>query len=78
MRYQAARPTTFQSSKASTFKELPSFVGDYKSRDDIKKVPTQYKLTTKVLDMANLQALLSTLVRVSLPFVDVLKARPKL
>ena len=39
-RYQGAGPTTSQSSKASIFKELPSFVGDYKSRDDIKKVPS--------------------------------------
>ena len=61
-RYQAIGPTTFRSSKAFIFRELPSFVGDYKSRDDIRKVPTQYKLTTKVLDAANLQALLSTLV----------------
>ena len=28
-RYQAMGPTTSQSNKASTFKELPSFVGDY-------------------------------------------------
>ena len=54
LRYQAARPTTSRSSKASIFKEFPSFVGDYESGDDIRKVPTQYKPTTKVLDMANL------------------------
>ena len=78
LRYQAVGPTTSRSSKASIFKELPSFVGDYESRDDIWKVPTQYKPTTKVLDTANLQALFSTLVRVSLPLVDVLKVRPEL
>ena len=39
-RYQATGPTTSRSSKASMFKELPSFVGDYESRDDIRKVPT--------------------------------------
>ena len=53
-RYQVAGPTTSWSSKASIFKELPSFVGDYKSKDDVGKVPTQYKPTIKVLDMANL------------------------
>ena len=39
-RYQAAETTTSRSSKASIFKELPSFVGDYESRDNIRKVPT--------------------------------------
>ena len=39
-RYQVAEPTTFQLSKASIFKELPSFVGEYKTRDDTRKVPT--------------------------------------
>ena len=77
-RYQAARPTTFQSSKASTFKELLSFVGDYEIRDDVRKISTQYKPTTEVLDTANLQALLSTPVRVSLPLADILKVRPEL
>ena len=45
-RYQAKGPTTSRSSKASIFKELPSFVGDYKSRDDVRRVPTQYKPTS--------------------------------
>ena len=40
LRYQEKEPTTSRSSKASIFKELPSFVGDYKSRDGIRKVPT--------------------------------------
>ena len=39
-KYQAAGPTTSKSSKASIFKELPSFVEDYKSRDDVRRVPT--------------------------------------
>ena len=68
-RYQEVGPTTSQSSKASTFKELPSFLGDYKSRDEVRKVPIQDKLATKVLDTSNLQALLSTLVRVLLTLV---------
>ena len=39
-RYQAVGPTTSRSSKASIFKELLSFVGDYESREDIRKIPT--------------------------------------
>ena len=60
------------------FKKLPSYVGDYKSRDNVRRVPTQYKPTTEVLDTANLQALLSAPVRVSLPLANVLKVRPEL
>ena len=39
-RYQAKGPTTSRLSKASMFKELPSYVGDYESRDDVRRVPT--------------------------------------
>ena len=39
-RYQVKGPTTSRSSKASMFKELPSYVGDYESKDDVRKVPT--------------------------------------
>ena len=39
-KYQAVGPTTSRSSKVSIFKELPSFVGDYESRDDVRKVLT--------------------------------------
>ena len=44
----------------------------------MRKVPTCYKPSLVVLDTTNLQALLSTPMRVSLPLVDVLKVRPKL
>ena len=62
-RYQAIGPITFQLSKASTFKELPFFVGDYRSDNDVRKVPSQYKPSPIVLDIANLQVLLSTPMR---------------
>ena len=78
LRYQEKGTNTSRLSKASMFKELPSYVGDYESRDDVRRVPTQYKPTTEVLDTANLQALLSAPIRVSLPLADVLKVRPEL
>ena len=79
-RYLMDGPTPNQavSSKASTFKELPSFVGDDESDGDVKKVPTQYKPSPQMIDSTNLQALLSTPVKVSLPLADVLKVRPEL
>ena len=56
-----------RSSKASTMKELPSFLGDGGSDEDIRKVPSHYKPSPMVLDTSNLQELLSTPVKVTLP-----------
>ena len=77
-RYQAVGPTTSRSSKASIFKELPSFVEDFDNDEDVRKVLTQYNPGSTMLDMTSLQALLSTLVKVSLPLANVLKVKPKL
>ena len=54
LRYQAIGPTTYHSSKASTFNKIPSFVGEYKSVNDVKKVPTMYKPSLAMLDTTNL------------------------
>ena len=53
-------------------------MGDYKCGNYVRKVSTQYKPSPIVLDTTNLQALISTLVRVSLPLAYVLKVKPKL
>ena len=80
-RYGVAGPSSSKSSKASTMKELPSFLGDVDSAKDVRRVPSQYHPTPtpNVLDTANLQALLSTPVKVTLPLVaNVLKVKPAL
>ena len=39
-RYGLPSPTSTRFSKASSLKELPSFVGDFHSDDNVRKVPT--------------------------------------
>ena len=65
-------------SKASTMKELPSFLGDGGSDKDIWRVHSQYRTSPVVLDTSNLQALLSTPVKVILPLAEVLRVKPEL
>ena len=81
-RYGLSVPASTKFSKASSLKDLPSFVGDFDSDEDVRRVPMQYNPSHNpsltMLDMENLQALLSTLVKVSFPLMDVLKVRPKL
>ena len=64
--------------KANSFRTLPSFMGDFETKSDIHKVPTQYKSKPPVLDMENLHALMSTPVKVTLPLADVLKVKSEL
>ena len=75
---QISSKSKSKSSKASTMKELQSFLGDGGSDEDIRRVPSQYKPSPVILDTANLQALLSTPVKVTLPLVEVLRVRPEL
>ena len=59
-RYNMAEPFDKSSSKASSLKELPSFLGnDVDNVDDIRKIPSQYKSSTSMLDMESLHAWLS-------------------
>ena len=53
-RYLDAGADLEEESKASAFKELPSFLGKYGSEEGIKKVPTQYKPSPKIMDSTNL------------------------
>ena len=59
-RYNMVEPSNKSSSKASTLKELPSFIeNDAGNVNDIRKIPSQYKPGTSILDTTTLQALLS-------------------
>ena len=72
-------PFDKSSSKASTLKELPSFLGnDADSVDDVKKITSQYKPSALVKDTATLHALLSAKVRVTMTLAEVLEKRPEL
>ena len=78
-RYNMAEPSNTSSSKASSMKELPSFLGnDADSVDKVRKIPSQYKPSASVMDTATLHALLSAKVRVTMTLAEVLEKRPKL
>ena len=65
-------------SNVESLKILPSFMGDFEVKLDVKKVPTKYKPIPPVLDMMNLQALMSTPIKVTLPLADVLRVKLEL
>lgn len=65
-------------SRVESLRTLPSFIEEFDKKSDVRKVPTHYKFVPPVLDATNLHALLSTLVRVTMPLADVLKVKPEL
>ena len=78
-RYNMAEPFNTSSSKISSMKELPLFLGnDVDSVDDVKKIPSQYKPSVSVIDTTTLHALLSVKVKVTMTLAEVLKRRPEL
>ena len=63
-RYNMTEPSDTSSSKTSSMKELPSFLGnDANSVDKVRKIPSQYKPSASILDTTTLHALLSAKVR---------------
>ena len=75
-RYNMAEPSNTSSSKVSSMKELPSFLGnDADSVDDVKKILSQYKQSASMIDTTTLHALLSIKVKVIMTLAEVLKRR---
>ena len=78
-RYNMAEPSDTSSSKASSMKELPSFLGnDADDIDDVKKIPSQYKPSASIIDTTTLHELLSAKVKVTMTLAKILKRRTKL
>ena len=63
-------------STTESLKTMPSFIGEFNEKSDVTKVHTQYKSVPPILDATNLHALMSTLVRVTMPLADVLRVKP--
>ena len=59
-------------------KEMPSFINKKGSDKEVLRVPSQYHPSLVVMDIVNLQNLLSTLVKVTLTLADLLKVKPEL
>ena len=64
--------------ESTSTKTLPSFVGSYEAKSEIKRVPTRYNPKPRILDSSNLHALLSVPVKVTLPLAKILKLKPEL
>ena len=76
-RYAKTQSNSSRKSKASSLKELPNFINPEESDKEVLRLPSQYSNPT-VMDTANLQILMSTLVKVSMTLAKILKAKPKL
>ena len=78
-RYNMVESSDKSSRNTSSLKELLSFFGnDSNSVDDIRKIPSQYKLSISMLDTTTLHALLSAKVRVIMTLAKVLEKKPEL
>ena len=67
-----------QESKAETLKTLPSYLGSYEAKSEIKKFPNLQMPSHKDLDITNLSALMSAPIKCTLPLSDILKVKPEL
>ena len=74
-----AETSNTSSSKASSMKELSSFLGNVDdSVDNVKKIPSQYNPSASVIDTTTLHALLSAKVKVTMTLAKVLQRRLEL
>ena len=78
IRYGNADLSSQNSSKDSNMKELPSFVDETRRNKEVLRVPSQYHLNSMVMDIANIQTLMSTPIKVTLTLAETLKVKPKL
>ena len=67
-----------QESKADSFKTLPSYLGEYETNSEVKKLPTLKVPSPKTLNISSLSMLLSAPIKCTLPLADLLRARPKM
>ena len=78
MGFEHKMTNSHSTSKASSLKELPSFIDENGSDKEMLRVPSQYHPNPTVMDIANLQILMSTPVKVSMTLAKILKAKPEL
>ena len=67
-----------QGSKADSFKTLPSYLGEYETNSEVKKLPTLKVPSLKTLNISSLSMLLSAPIKCTLPLADLLRARPEM
>ena len=65
-------------SKKETLRTLPSFQGEYEVKSVSKKIPSQMRHLSRVLDVGSVVDLFATPIRCTLPLAKLLRAKPKL
>ena len=77
-RYAKTQSNSSNKSKAPIMKELPSFINPTGSDKEVLRLPSQYHPIPIVMDIANIQTLMSTLIKVTLTLAENLKIKPEL
>ena len=67
-----------QESKADSFKTLPSYLGEYETNSEVRKLPTLKMPSPKTLNISSLSMLLLAPIRCTLPLAHLLRARPEM
>ena len=76
-RYKDGEPSSPCTSKSASMKELPSYIEENGNNREFLRVPSQYHLSLMVRDIANLQRLMSTSIKVALSLAS-LKGQAKI
>ena len=77
-RYAKTQSNSSNKSKASSMKELPNFINPEGSDKEVLRLPSQYHPSPMIMDIANIQNLMSTPIKVALTLAKVLKVKPEL
>ena len=77
-RYVKTQSNSSNKSKASSMKDLPSFINLEGSDKEVLRLPSQYHLSLGFMDTANIQSLMPTLIKVTLTMEEVLKVKLEL
>ena len=67
-----------QESKADSFKTLSSYLGEYETNYEVRKLLTLKVPSSKTLNISSLSMMLSAPIKCTLPLAYLLRARPKM
>ena len=77
-RYAKIEPNSLRVSKSSSMKEFPFIVGLERKGTGVLRIPSQYHPSPLVIDTANIQALMSTPIKVTLNLAEILRIKHEL
>ena len=76
-KYANIEPKSLSVRKVSSMKEFVSFIKPEVNNKEVLRVPSQYHPSPIITDTANIQALMSTPIKVTLTLAEILKIKPK-